>query len=70
VGREVDVLVEGESDETELLWQGRTALHAPEIDGKVLINDFGPHEELVPGTFYRAEITESHDYDVVARILE
>ena len=37
----------------ELLWQGRTALHAPEIDGKVLINDFGPHETLVPGTFYR-----------------
>ena len=70
IGREVDVLVEGESDETELLWQGRTALHAPEIDGKVLINDFGPHETLVPGTFYRAEIMESHDYDVVARIIE
>jgi ribosomal protein S12 methylthiotransferase len=70
VGREVDVLVEGESEETELLWQGRTALHAPEIDGKVLINDFGPHETLVPGTFYRAEITESHAYDVVARIIE
>jgi ribosomal protein S12 methylthiotransferase len=33
------------------------------------INDFGPHETLVPGTFYRAEITESHEYDV-ARILE
>jgi ribosomal protein S12 methylthiotransferase len=70
VGREIDLLVEGESEETELLWQGRTPLHAPEIDGKVLINDFGPHEALVPGTFYRAEITESHDYDVVARILD
>jgi len=70
VGREVDVLVEGESEETELLWQGRTALHAPEIDGNVLINDFGPHETLVPGTFYRARITGSHDYDVVAQILE
>ena len=70
VDREVDLLVEGESEETELLWQGRTPLHAPEIDGKVLINDFGPHETLVPGTFYRALITESHDYDVVARILE
>jgi len=70
VGREVDVLVEGESDETELLWQGRTALHAPEIDGKVLINDFGPHESLVPNTFYRAQITDSHEYDVVARIIE
>jgi ribosomal protein S12 methylthiotransferase len=70
VGRELDLLIEGESEETELLWEGRTIQHAPEIDGKVFINDFGPHEELVPGTFYRAEITESHDYDVVARIIE
>ena len=70
LGREIDLLVEGESEETELLWEGRTAFHAPEIDGKVLINDFGPHDELVPGTFYRALITESHDYDVIARILE
>ena len=70
VGRTIDLLVEGPSEETDLLWEGRTMLHAPEIDGKVLINDFGPHDALVPGTFYRAEITESHDYDVVARILE
>ncbi len=70
VGREIEVLVEGPSEETELLWQGRTLDQAPEIDGVVLINDFGPHEALVPGTFYRAEITESHDYDVVATILE
>ena len=70
IGRELDILVEGESEETDLLWQGRSLDQAPEIDGKVLINDFGPHETLVPGTFYRAQITESHDYDVVARILE
>jgi ribosomal protein S12 methylthiotransferase len=70
IGREIEVLVEGPSEETELLWQGRALNMAPEIDGKVLINDFGPHEELVPGTFYRARITESHDYDVVAEIVE
>jgi ribosomal protein S12 methylthiotransferase len=70
IGRELDILVEGEYEETDLLWQGRSLDQAPEIDGKVLINDFGPHETLVPGTFYRAEITESHDYDVVARIIE
>ena len=70
IGRELEILVEGESDETELLWQGRSLDQAPEIDGKVLINDFGPHEALVPGTFYRVQITESHDYDVVARIIE
>ena len=72
VDREIDLLVEGPSEETDLLWEGRSPIHAPEIDGKVLINDFGPYEDsgLVPGTFYRALITESHDYDVVARILE
>ena len=70
IGRELDILVEGPSEETDLLWEGRTLSHAPEIDGKVFLNDFGPHEQLVPGTFYQAQITESHDYDVVARIVE
>ena len=69
VGRELDVLVEGESEETELLWEGRSEFHAPEIDGKVYINDFGPFEELESGRFYRCEITEAHDYDVVARVI-
>jgi ribosomal protein S12 methylthiotransferase len=70
VGRELDVLVEGESEETPLLWEGRSEFHAPEIDGKVYINDFGPFEELHAGRFYRCEITEAHDYDVVARVIE
>ncbi|MGC9222594.1 MAG: 30S ribosomal protein S12 methylthiotransferase RimO [Terracidiphilus sp.] len=69
VGRELTVLAEGESEETPLLWEGRTEYHAPEIDGKVYINDFGPLQALEPGRFYRAQITEAHDYDVVARIL-
>jgi ribosomal protein S12 methylthiotransferase len=68
VGQTFDVLIEGESEETPLLWQGRAAMHAPEIDGKILINDFGSFETLVPGTFHRCEITEAHDYDLVARI--
>ncbi|MGC2503757.1 MAG: hypothetical protein WA400_16655, partial [Silvibacterium sp.] len=41
----------------------------PEIDGTVYINDFGPCETLTAGRFYRCEITEAHDYDVVARVL-
>ncbi len=68
-GRELDVLVEGESEETALLWEGRSEFHAPEIDGKVYINDFGPFDELHAGRFYRCEITEAHDYDVVARVI-
>ena len=69
VGRELTLLAEGPSDETPLLWEARTEFHAPEIDGKVYINDFGNLENLEPGRFYRAQITEAHDYDVVARIL-
>jgi len=69
VGRTVNVLVEGESAETPLLWEGRSQFHAPEIDGTVYINDFGPLETIVTGRFYECEITEAYDYDVVARIL-
>ncbi|MGB8259725.1 MAG: MiaB/RimO family radical SAM methylthiotransferase [Terracidiphilus sp.] len=69
VGRELVLLAEGESEETPLLWEGRTQYHSPEIDGKVYINDFGPFEQLEAGQFYRAEITEAHDYDLVARIV-
>jgi ribosomal protein S12 methylthiotransferase len=69
VGRELTILTEGESAETPLLWEGRTQFHAPEIDGKVYINDFGTLENLEAGRFYRAEVTEAHDYDLVARIV-
>jgi ribosomal protein S12 methylthiotransferase len=69
VGRELVLLAEGESAETELLWEGRTQFHAPEIDGKVYINDLGDLKTLEAGRFYRAEITEAHDYDLVARIV-
>ena len=69
IGRELVLLAEGESEETPLLWEGRTQFHAPEIDGKVYINDFGDLVTPEPGRFYKAQITEAHDYDVVARIL-
>ena len=69
VGRELTILAEGESADTPLLWEGRTQYHAPEIDGKVYINDFGDLENLEAGRFYRAQITEAHDYDLVARII-
>ncbi len=49
VGREFDLLLEGESEETELLLEGRTPMHAPEIDGKVFVNEFP--EELDPETW-------------------
>jgi len=69
VGQEFDLLLEGTSEETDLLMEGRTAMHAPEIDGKVFVNDFPAETEPQPGEFYRCQITEAHDYDLVARIL-
>jgi ribosomal protein S12 methylthiotransferase len=70
VGQQFDLLLSGPSAETELLWEGRTAMHAPEIDGTVYVNDFGDREDVREGEFYRCEITEAHDYDLVARIVE
>ena len=69
VGREFDLLLQGISDETDLLMEGRTAMHAPEIDGKVFVNDFPAEMTPQSGNFYRCEISEAHDYDLVARIL-
>jgi ribosomal protein S12 methylthiotransferase len=69
VGQEFDLLLEGISEETDLLMEGRTPMHAPEIDGKVLVNDFPAETEPQPGQFYRCQIMEAHDYDLVARIL-
>jgi ribosomal protein S12 methylthiotransferase len=69
VGQEFDLLLEGSSEETDLLMEGRTAMHAPEIDGKVFVNDFPAQMEPRPGDFYRCQITEAHDYDLVAKIL-
>lgn len=69
IGREFDFLLEGESEETELLLEGRTPMHAPEIDGKVFVNDFPEELSPRPGQFYRCQITEAHDYDLVARLV-
>jgi ribosomal protein S12 methylthiotransferase len=69
VGRELELLLEGVSEETDLLLEGRTARHAPEIDGKVFVNDVPEGLQPLPGEFYRCQITEAHDYDLVAKII-
>jgi ribosomal protein S12 methylthiotransferase len=67
IGREVDVLIEGPSQETELLWQARMSTQAPEIDGFCYVNDFAgaePHR----GEIRRMRITEAHDYDLIGTL--
>jgi ribosomal protein S12 methylthiotransferase len=69
VGQEFDLLLEGVSEESDLLLEGRTPRHAPEIDGKVFVNDVPEELQPLPGEFYRCQITEAHDYDLVAKII-
>ncbi|RLB42139.1 MAG: 30S ribosomal protein S12 methylthiotransferase RimO [Deltaproteobacteria bacterium] len=65
IGKELPVLVEGVSEETDLLLRGRTQQMAPEIDGQVLINKgMG-----VEGEIMRVRITEAYHYDLVGEIV-
>src|SRR5262245_13198865 len=68
IGRRVEVLLEGPSEESDLLLQGRMETQAPDIDGRVLINDVC-EKEVTPGEFYAVEITESLEYDLVGKIV-
>jgi ribosomal protein S12 methylthiotransferase len=68
VGDVVRVLFEGESKESELLWQGRIETQAPDIDGCVLINDVPDGLLPAEGDFVNVEITEAHEYDLIGRI--
>ena len=69
VGEVVQVLFEGESKESELLWQGRMETQAPDIDGCVLINDVPDGILPAAGEIVNVEITEAHEYDLIGRIL-
>src|SRR5437868_10870370 len=64
VGRTLDVLVEGVSEETDLLLEGRWMGQAPEIDGKVYVN----RGQARPGEIMRVEIEQAGDYDLVGGI--
>ncbi len=69
VGNQVRVMFEGESNESELLWQGRMETQAPDIDGCVLINDAPEGLVPKPGEFVNVLIERAHDYDVIGRIV-
>jgi ribosomal protein S12 methylthiotransferase len=78
VGQRLPLMIEGQSEETELLLQGRLPTQAQEIDGHVLINDIsgdsGDLEDelaakpLVAGDMVEVEITEAMPHDLVGRV--
>lgn len=69
VGRQLPVLVEGPSRQTDLLWEGRLPTQAPEIDGVCLINDDGGHPPR-PGERRRIRIERALDYDLVGGLVD
>jgi ribosomal protein S12 methylthiotransferase len=80
VGTTLDVLIEGRSEETEHVLEGRHEGLAPEIDGVVYIDEGSApttrarssHHELSPpaaGEFYRVKITDAAGYDLVGHIV-
>ena len=64
VGRTLDVLVEGPSDESELVFVGRHAGQAPEIDGSVYLSG----GEVRPGEMRSVTITRATDYDLLGDV--
>src|SRR6266566_3526204 len=69
IGQRVHVIFEGESTESDLLWQGRMETQAPDIDGCVLINDAPDDFIPAPGELVNVLITGAQEYDLVGRIL-
>ncbi len=71
IGTQVQVMIEGQSEETELLIQARMPTQAQEIDGRVLINDLGENEGLSvnAGDLAVVEITELADMDLVGKLI-
>ncbi|MGE5085571.1 MAG: 30S ribosomal protein S12 methylthiotransferase RimO [Bacillota bacterium] len=65
VGKTIDVIVEGFSEETDLLLQGRFWGQAPDIDGVVLIND----GEAQVGDMVKVHVTDSMEYDLIGEIV-
>lgn len=63
IGKCYPVLVEGVSEETDMLWKGRLPGQAPDIDGLVYIND-GIDETVHPGDFRIVKISDAFEYDL------
>ena len=68
-GKIFDALLEGPCEESEMLLEARLAGQAPEIDGRVLINDIPSGWIPRVGEIVRVKITEAHAYDLVGRVV-
>jgi ribosomal protein S12 methylthiotransferase len=65
IGSTIEVLVDGPSEETDLLLESRHEGQAPDIDGVVYLNEGRAN----CGDMVKAEITDAYAYDLVGRIV-
>lgn len=68
-GQVLDAILEGPCAESDLLLEGRIAAQAPEIDGRLLVNQIPERWSPRPGEIVRVKVTRAHEYDLVGKIL-
>jgi ribosomal protein S12 methylthiotransferase len=68
LGKQIPVMLEGVSKESDFLWQGRTQGQAPDIDGVVYLVD-GVCRDMKPGEIRNARIDKVHPYDLVGTVM-
>lgn len=68
IGRQVEVLVDGVSEEHGWVLEGRYYGQAPDIDGVVVLSMEDPDVEVAPGRFVQATITAASEYDLVGAV--
>jgi len=69
IGREFRVLVEGPTEDSELVWEARLSTQAPDIDGVCYISDPG-ESPLRSGEFRTMRIVEAHDYELTGELID
>ncbi len=74
IGQQLQVMLEGPSKDTDLIWEARLEGMAPEIDGKVYVTEFAGVNDAADlpaaGSLATIEITESKDYDLIGRVVD
>ncbi len=58
IGKEIELVIDGESDEHEYLLSAKKLMWGPEIDGEIYVNDKTKDEELTFGVIYKAKVTD------------